>query len=255
MLEEKQSKNLRNWNFIASALHFIQGVLMLLISRDLKLPVNANYLNFDFASQKLVLQTTTLFEVNLAYLIAAFLFMSAIAHLLIATVFNKKYNDNLAKGINKYRWIEYAFSASTMMVAISMLVGIYDAGSLIMIFALIAIMNLMGLVMEVHNQTTTKTNWLSFNIGCLAGIIPWIVVALFFWSANKYGAGNIPTFVYYIYVSIFVFFNCFAINMYLQYKKIGLWKNYLYGEKVYIILSLVAKSLLAWQVWAGTLRP
>ena len=37
--------------------------------------------------------------------------------------------------------------------------------------------------------------------------------------------------------------------------KVGPWKNYLYGERVYIILSLVAKSLLAWQVFAGTLRP
>jgi len=43
--------------------------------------------------------------------------------------------------------------------------------------------------------------------------------------------------------------------MFLQYKKIGKWKDYLYGEKVYIILSLVAKSALAWQVFAGTLRP
>jgi len=43
--------------------------------------------------------------------------------------------------------------------------------------------------------------------------------------------------------------------MFLQYKKIGPWKNYLYGEKAYIVLSLVAKSLLAWQVFGGTLRP
>jgi hypothetical protein len=43
--------------------------------------------------------------------------------------------------------------------------------------------------------------------------------------------------------------------MVLQYKKVGPWKNYLYGELTYIILSLVAKSLLAWQVFAGTLRP
>jgi hypothetical protein len=43
--------------------------------------------------------------------------------------------------------------------------------------------------------------------------------------------------------------------MFLQYKKIGPWKNYLFGENVYIILSLVSKSLLAWQVFAGTLRP
>lgn len=64
-----------------------------------------------------------------------------------------------------------------------------------------------------------------------------------------------PTFVYWISVSIFVFFSCFALNMVLQYKQVGKWRDYLYGERAYIILSLVAKSLLAWQVFGGTLRP
>jgi hypothetical protein len=141
-----------------------------------------------------------------------------------------------------------------MMVAIGLLVGIYDASSLLMIFALISIMNLLGLVMEVHNQTTPKTNWLSYFIGCWAGLVPWLVVAGYLvLGANK--GSKAPTFVYWIFVSIFIFFSCFAVNMILQYKKIGPWKNYLYGERAYIILSLVAKSLLAWQVFAGTLRP
>ena len=39
------------------------------------------------------------------------------------------------------------------------------------------------------------------------------------------------------------------------HKKVGPWRDYLYGEFMYIVLSLVAKSLLAWQVFAGTLRP
>jgi len=66
---------------------------------------------------------------------------------------------------------------------------------------------------------------------------------------------SVPDFVIAIFITIAIFFNLFAINMYLQYKKIGKWKDYLYGEKVYIILSLIAKSALAWQVFAGTLRP
>ena len=57
-----------------------------------------------------------------------------------------------------------------------------------------------------------------------------------------------------IFVSLAAFFKIFPINMILQYKKVGKWKDYLYGERVYVILSLVAKSLLAWQVFAGTLR-
>jgi hypothetical protein len=43
--------------------------------------------------------------------------------------------------------------------------------------------------------------------------------------------------------------------MILQYKKVGPWRDYLYGERFYVILSLVAKTALAWQVFAGTLRP
>jgi hypothetical protein len=43
--------------------------------------------------------------------------------------------------------------------------------------------------------------------------------------------------------------------MVLQYRKVGRWKDYLFGERMYIVLSLVAKSLLAWQIFFGTLRP
>jgi len=50
-----------------------------------------------------------------------------------------------------------------------------------------------------------------------------------------------------------VFFNSFAVNMVLQYRQVGKWRDYLFGEVAYVFLSLVAKSLLAWQVFAGTL--
>ncbi|MBI4337448.1 MAG: heliorhodopsin HeR [Chloroflexi bacterium] len=58
-----------------------------------------------------------------------------------------------------------------------------------------------------------------------------------------------------IFASIFVFFNVFAVNMLLRYKRVGPWRDYLYGERAYVLLSLFAKSTLAWQVFAGTLRP
>jgi hypothetical protein len=245
---------LRKQNLIAAGLHFVQGIAILLISKRFTVPITGTYLKFDKVTQHLNPTTKTLFHVQLAWLIVVFFFLSAIFHLLIATVYNERYNYNLRLGINKARWIEYSLSASIMMVAIGLIVGIYDANSLLMIFALISIMNLMGLVMEVHNQTTQKTNWLSYFIGCWAGLIPWLVVAGYLALGANEGS-KAPTFVYWIFVSIFVFFSCFAVNMVLQYKKIGRWKNYLYGEQMYIILSLVAKSLLAWQVFAGTLRP
>lgn len=247
-------KRLRKLNIIVGFLHLSQAIAVLLLSKDFFLPISGSYLVFNPTSQSLEPTTKFLFDLSLPMLIAAFLFICAIAHFTIATIYNKRYNINLKKGINVARWIEYSLSASIMIVAIALLVGIYDLSSLIMLFALVMVMNLLGLVMEVHNQTTKKTNWLSFFIGCIAGIVPWIVIAFYMWLGANNGS-KAPDFVYWIFVSIFLFFNCFAINMVLQYKKVGPWKKYIYGELVYIILSLVAKSLLAWQVFAGTLRP
>ena len=245
---------LKRLNLIAGFLHIIQGLLLAVLSKSLVVSVSGNFLFFNNVSQTLEPSTTTLFNVQLPLLIALFFLLSAFFHFYIATTYNKRYNLDLKLGINKARWIEYSISASVMMLAIAMLVGVYDLSSLLMLFSLTAIMNLMGLVMEVHNQSTKKINWLSYYIGCFAGIVPWIVIALYLWLGANQGSPA-PAFVYWIFVSIFVFFSCFAVNMILQYKKIGPWKDYIYGERMYIILSLVAKSLLAWQVFGGTLRP
>lgn len=256
-MEKKNLNGLNKFNLIMSALHLMQGIAVLLLSSTTKGvdTTTISYLKFDYLTQKLIPATHNLFNLNLSYIVAVFFFLSAGAHFFIGTVYRKSYEKNLIQGINKVRWIEYSLSASVMMIGIALLSGIYDISSLIMIFSLDVVMNLMGLAMEVYNTNKDKINWLLYKIGCFAGIIPWVIFVIYVYGARTYGGGNIPSFVYWIYFSIFIFFNSFAINMYLQYKKIGPWKNYLFGEKVYIILSLVAKSLLAWQVFAGTLRP
>ena len=78
---------------------------------------------------------------------------------------------------------------------------------------------------------------------------------LYFVGAVNSGGAKPSAFVYAIVPILFVFFNIFALNMVLQYKKVGPWKDYLFGERVYIILSLLAKSILCWLTWTGTLAP
>lgn len=253
-------KRLNIWNWALAGLHAVQGIVVLILAESSLFSVTTNYLTTDkLASTEgapvLVEAQRTLFDVNLAYIVAAFFFMSAIAHLVIATVYRKRYEAGLQQGINRARWYEYGISASTMMIAIAMLAGVSDLSTLVLIFGATLVMNLLGLVMEIVNQGKAKTSWLSYIVGCIVGALPWIAVAIYLIGANMYGDGDIPTFVYYIYGSMFVFFSSFAVNMYLQYKKLGRWQDYLFGERVYMVLSLVAKSALAWQVFAGTLRP
>jgi hypothetical protein len=253
---EARFVRLRIYNAFMGFLHLAQAIAVLFLSNDFTLPITTSFLSFMPEMGKLWPVTDTVINLPLGPMVAVFLLLSAVAHFTIASpgVFGW-YVNNLKKGINYARWYEYAFSASLMIVLIGMLCGIYDLAALFMAFVLTAVMNLCGLMMEVHNQITEKTNWTSYTIGCIAGVAPWIAIAIYFFGSLLTAEDAVPAFVYVILPTLFVFFFSFALNMVLQYRKIGPWRDYLFGEKMYVLLSLVAKSALAWQVFAGTLRP
>lgn len=251
-LEPKFAK-LRTWNWVLAFLHAAQGVAMLLLSTDFALPITTAFLKFDAATQSLQPTPAILTTLPIGPMVAAFLFLSAAAHLAVALNF-RWYAAHILRGINPARWVEYALSSSLMLVVIALLVGVYDIAAVLPLFFLNMAMILFGWMMELHNQTTPRTNWLAFWFGTLSGAVPWIVIGLYLFGAGDAGT-RAPDFVYWIYLSIFLFFNAFAVNMVLQYRKVGPWREYAYGERAYMVLSLVAKSLLAWQVFAGTLRP
>lgn len=253
---ERPFRRLRIYNLVMGLLHLVQAGAVFFLSNDFTLPITTSFLRFIPETGRLWPVTDTVINLPLGAMVAVFLLLSAIAHLAIASpgVFGW-YVNNLQKGINYARWYEYSLSASLMIVLIGMLCGFYDLAALLMAFTLTAVMNLCGLMMEVHNQVTSQTNWTSYIIGCIAGIVPWIAIAIYFFGSLATAEEAVPSFVYFILPTLFIFFFSFALNMVLQYKKIGPWRDYLFGERAYVFLSLVAKSALAWQVFAGTLRP
>jgi len=246
---ERRLRRLRWYNVVMGAFHAAQGVAILLLANGFALPVTATFMTDRPGAQPP--QLRTLFEIRLAWGVAAFVFLSALAHWLIASPgIYGWYRKNLLRQRNYARWIEYALSSSVMVVLIALLTGISEVAALGAIFGVNAAMILFGLLME-HYESPGRPRWMSFIFGCLAGAVPWILIAVYLWSPGV--AAEPPAFVYGIFFSLFVFFNVFAVNMVLQYKQVGKWRDYLYGETAYVFLSLTAKSLLAWQVFAGTL--
>lgn len=251
MDEERKFTRLRFYNALMGSFHLIQGAVIVALSNDFALPVTASFMAGPPGT--LPGAPRVLFEVRLGFAVAAFLFMSAVAHFIIASpgVF-PWYVRNLQRTRNYARWIEYAFSSSLMVVLIGMLPGVFDVAAIIAVFGVNASMLLFGLLME-HYEEPGSPNWMPFIFGCVTGIVPWLALGVYLWSPGS--AAEPPAFVYAIFASMFIFFNSFAINMVLQYKKVGPWRDYLFGEGVYVLLSLTAKSLLAWLVFANTLVP
>jgi hypothetical protein len=242
---------LRWYNLVMGLFHAAQGVAILLLANGYALPVTASFLENRPGAE--VPRLRTLFDIRIAWGVALFVFLSAVAHwLLAAPGIYPWYRRNLLRHRNYARWIEYSMSSSVMVVLIAMLTGISDIAALGALFGVNAAMILFGLLME-HYERPGRPRWLAFGFGCLSGAVPWLMIAIYLWSPGV--DASPPAFVYAIFFSLFVFFGIFALNMVLQYRQVGKWRDYLFGEGAYIILSLVAKSLLAWQVFAATLAP
>jgi hypothetical protein len=241
---ERRLGRLCVWNVVVGLVLAVQAIVIAALTNSFTLPVTATFMNGPPGTKPVLRH---LFDIATGWGVVAFLAISAAALLIIASppVF-PWYKRNLLQNRNYGRWIEYFFSSSIMIVLISQITGISDIAALLAIAGINASMILFGLLQEKY-ETPGRPSWLPFWFGSFAGIIPWVAIVIYVWAPGL--TVSPPAFVYGIIVSLFVFFNCFAINMVLQYKKIGPWRDYLFGEKVYIILSLTAKALLAWQVF------
>ncbi len=254
-IPEVVPERFRWYNLALGFIHLAQAVLIIALSNSFKLPIVGTYLTGPPGSTNS--QPQLIWSVPVGYAVALFLLLAAADHFLMsAPGIWPWYRDNLSRKINYARWLEYSVSASLMMVLIGMVTGVQDVGAILGIIGANTAMILFGLVMEMmnHDRPDRDINWAAYICGCIVGIVPWIIITIQIVGAeNLPGNEGVPTFVYGIIISLFVLFNSFALNMALQYAKVGRWKSYLFGEKGYLILSLVAKTLLAWQIFANTL--
>ncbi len=243
-------RRLRIYNAVMGVVHAVSAGAILALSNDFSLPVTATFL--DGPPGESAPQLDTLFDLRLGPAIALFLALSAFFHLLVASPLAfGTYVRELRAGRNRFRWVEYSLSASLMIVLIALLPGISDIAALVALFGVNASMILFGWLMETGSDADGTVSWTPFTMGCIAGAVPWIVIGIYLWAPGS--DASAPTFVFVIFFTIFVFFNSFAINQFLQYKQVGRWRRYAFGEAVYVALSLVAKSALAWQIFANTL--
>lgn len=239
--------NLRRWNLGLTVLHAAQAVLILVMAGSFAITFTSN---FPVGPPGTRLEKPEgLFELRIGFAVAVFLALAALDHLLTATVMRSTYEADLARGINRFRWIEYSFSATLMVILIGSYSGITDITAVLAVIGANVSMILFGWLQERMNPPgRSTTTMMPFWFGTIAGAAPWVAV----W-VNVIGADTVPGFVFGIVVAEQLFFFSFALNQWLQYRGVGRWTNYVYGEKVYLVLSLAAKSVLAWQIYGGSL--
>lgn len=246
-LTDNRLKSLWIWNLTLTVLHAAQAVVILVLATDFAITITATFPTGPPGAP--VPAPESLFDVRIGAAIAVFLGLAALDHLLTSTVFRRRYETDLLGGINRFRWLEYSFSATLMVLLIGLYAGITGLAAVIGIIGANVAMILFGWLQERMNPPgSSSVTMTPFWFGTLVGLAPWVAIAL-----NLIGAVTVPDFVYGIFFSLFVFFMSFAVNQWLQYRQIGPWRNYAFGETAYLVLSLAAKTALAWQIFSGSL--
>ncbi|HEU5108289.1 MAG TPA: heliorhodopsin HeR [Micromonosporaceae bacterium] len=244
---EERLSGLRRWNAGLTVLHLAQAVVVVVLAGDFAITVNSSIPEGPPGTAAGAPEA--LFDVPIGWAVAVFLLLAALDHLLTGTVARGAYERDLRRGINRFRWVEYSASATLMVILISFYAGVTNINAVIAVAGANVAMILFGWLQELMNPPGRgATTMLPFWFGTLVGLAPWISIAF-----NVIGSESVPGFVYGIVVAQAVFFFSFGLNQWLQYREIGRWAEYAYGEKVYLVLSLVAKSVLAWQIFAGSL--
>jgi hypothetical protein len=239
--------NLRTWNLGLTILHAVQAALIVALSGDFVIQVVSTFPEGEPGTR--VPEAEQLFDVRVGFAIGLFLALAALDHLLTATVFRGRYEQDLRAGINRFRWVEYSFSATIMILLIGFYSGITNITAVVAVIGANVAMILFGWIQERMNPPgRTTTTMMPFWFGTIAGVAPWVAILI-----QIIGSETVPTFVYGIVIVQFLLFFSFGINQWLQYRGIGRWTDYVYGEKAYLVLSLAAKSLLAWQIYFPSL--
>jgi hypothetical protein len=189
-------------NTAAGILHMINGVICVALYytvdnfNSFTISISTVFLTWDDAGTP-TQDLQTVWDFPFALWTSGFAFLSAGSHFAML-MYWEKYTSDLARGVNRFRWWEYALSSSLMIMLIAMLFGVWDLYSVILIGAINGAMNLYGDLFELLNANKAPANldWYPFIYGCIAGLYPWLIIMSFLFSSPS--VGDAPTFVWII---------------------------------------------------------
>jgi len=199
-------------------------------------------------------------------MVVAFFFLSAIFQFVCilpvksAYVGYPAYKRWLEKGTQPLRFIEYSVSSSLMVMIISLLNGEQN----IWLVLALAGCNWSTMIFGLFSEQVMALShgrdvpWIIRWGAHLAGWLPFVVVwtvlfSQFQWSLDV--ASDVPDPVKAIPAVQLVLFAIFGINQMVGSLAVdNKWEHwvYLYNEIIYTVLSLAAKSILAWLLLGGT---
>lgn len=250
-------KKLNGWNWIFALVYTAQAVALAVYADDAFRGLTSSFQTEDVIAgtdYAVYAQATRhLMDLNVMYLLAAILGVSALMHLLAGTVFRKKYETDLGRERNGLRWLGAGVGSALILTTSGVLAGISD------IALLLGLMVLTGFAMTATVTDTSEkmATYMAYArrstvmqvLSTILWLAPWTIVGLYLVGAEKYGSGVEP-YVYALFATAF-----FGLTMQMMYLSRKMTKrgngevDYANVDWTHAVLSLVVSSAFVWQIY------
>ena len=189
--------------------------------------------------------------IGLETLVAVIFFITAMFHLFYAT--SSFYTSEVSKGYNRVRWFEYAITSSLMIFVLSIISGVKDFDTVILLTFMNFFLMSFGYFFEMTPGKEGKL--ISIVLGFLMLVVIWSVIFRNFGyrvtEVDRVSKRKVPVWVYGVLIPMFFWWTSFGIVALYRYIKGGDPRKY---EFLYILLSYLSKAFMGYYLTYGILR-
>ncbi len=255
-----QFSNLRIINLVLGLLYLVQAMVIFLASNNFSNKVTTSFLKSVSDSSIVYSATETLINLRIGSILALVMQVSALAYLLMCAPglfeWHKQY---LKRKLNYVKWFDFAITYSLLVIVIAGFIGMYDAGSLVLLFFTNFAAIIFMLIAEITNSSKekiSKKEFRGFYFCILFSLVSWLILTWYLLSAHYASAdvSIVPQYVIFVFVTIAILFVFSLVTLIVNIKKIWFYKKYIFGEKVFSIVTFVLKALIVWQIFIAVLR-
>lgn len=199
----------------------------------------------------------SLMDVEVRWLLVVIMLLSAVVPLLYLTSWEQKYVQAVTKTRTvSWRWFDFAVTAALMVEVVALLSGITDIAVLKLIAGLIALSLGLGWIAERQNNATDQPAWAAYMASLVAGVLPWLPIAVAAVATVIYGSAWSPWYVYALYAVTIAGSLGIASIQYKDYQrsKPAWQQNYLIVERNYLVVNLLTKAAFGIVLIVGLLK-
>ena len=206
---------------------------------------------------------TKIISFSIVNAVILFELITAFFHLGNASVWPSRYEKWLESCISPSRWIEYSLSAPIMIALIAAFCGHGNLHVHIILFGLTMTTMFFGWLSEIivrpdsafenYVKPEVGSKWTAHFLGYVPLVFVWTILLTQFvrYAQLERNGNTVPTWVYILLGVEFVLFWSFpGIQFYILNSKPS---NFLFGERMYILLSFISKASLSLIILGGTL--